>query len=136
MNVLQALLTEDFFSATIRMAAPIILAAEGEVLLERAGIFNLGVEAGILLGAFFGVLGSYLTGSAWLGVLVAILAGLERGHIYPTRNLETVAAECAGIRHVTAREPTAARTFLKNSFAFGGIHASLVCRRWTEGDPA
>ena len=47
-----------------------------------------------------------------------------------------VAAECAGIRHVTAREPTAARTFLKNSFAFGGIHASLVCRRWTEGDPA
>lgn len=82
MNVLQALLTEDFFSATIRMAAPIILAAEGEVLLERAGIFNLGVEAGILLGAFFGVLGSYLTGSAWLGVLVAILAGCVTGLIF------------------------------------------------------
>ena len=68
--------------------------------------------------------------------LAAILAGLERGHLYPTRNLETVAAECAGLRHVTALEPTSARTFLKNSFAFGGIHASLVCRRWTEGDPA
>lgn len=65
--------------------------------------------------------------------LVAALEGLRRGHLYPTRNLETVAEECKGIRHVTAREPTAARIFLKNSFAFGGIHASLVCRRWMDG---
>ena len=54
----------------------------------------------------------------------------------PETTLETVAAECAGIRHVTAPEPTAVRTFLKNSFAFGGIHASLVCRRWTAGEQA
>lgn len=82
MNLFEALLTQDFFSATVRMAAPIILAAVGEVMLERAGIFNLGIEATILIGAFFGVLGSYLFGSAWLGLLVAILAGCVVGLIF------------------------------------------------------
>lgn len=68
--------------------------------------------------------------------LVAVIEGLRRGHLYPTRNLETVAEECKGIRHVTAREATEARIFLKNSFAFGGIYASLACRQWTDGgDP-
>ena len=49
---------QDFFYTAIRMAAPIILAAAGEVMLERAGIFNLGLEGGMRLGAFLAVLGS------------------------------------------------------------------------------
>ena len=60
--------------------------------------------------------------------LIATVAGLRRGRLYPTRNLENVAEECKGVRHVTAIEPTGARCFMKNSFAFGGINASLVCR--------
>ena len=98
-------------------------AAIGDVFGDRVPVSSLKGNLGHTLGASGAI------------ELVAVLAGLERGHLYPTRNLETVAAECAGIRHVTAPEPTAARTFLKNSFAFGGIHASLVCRRWTAGDP-
>ncbi len=60
--------------------------------------------------------------------LVAVIDGLRRGRLYPTRNLETVAENCRGIRHVTAMEATPAQCFLKNSFAFGGINAALVCR--------
>ena len=60
--------------------------------------------------------------------LAAVVAGLREGRLYPTRNLETVAEACRDLRHVTALETTAARCFLKNSFAFGGISASLVCR--------
>ena len=60
--------------------------------------------------------------------LIATVAGLRRGRLYPTRNLENVAEECKGVRHVTAIEPTEAQCFIKNSFAFGGINASLVCR--------
>ena len=60
--------------------------------------------------------------------LIATVAGLRRGKLYPTRNLVNVAEECKGIRQVTAIEPTEARCFVKNSFAFGGINASLVCR--------
>ncbi len=60
--------------------------------------------------------------------LIAALAGLRKGVLFPTRNLTRVAEECSGLRHVTALEPTAARCLMKNSFAFGGINASLVCR--------
>ena len=59
---------------------------------------------------------------------IAVVEALRRGRMYPTRNLEAVAEECKGVRHVVAPEPTAARTFVKNSFAFGGVNASLVCR--------
>ena len=82
MNTVLELLTPEFFSATIRMAAPIILAALGEVMLERAGIFNLGIEGTILFGAFFGVLGSFLFGNPWLGLIVAMLAGCVVGLVF------------------------------------------------------
>ena len=39
-----------------------------------------------------------------------------------------VAEACKGIRHVTEIEPSEVTCFMKNSFAFGGINASLVCR--------
>ena len=77
-----SIFTDDFFYATIRMASPIILAALGEVLLERAGIFNLGIEGIMLFGAFFAVLGSFLTGSAWMGVVFALLVGVVLGLVY------------------------------------------------------
>ena len=60
--------------------------------------------------------------------LIASITGLRRGIIYPTRNLTTVAKDCQGIRHVTTMEQTTARCFIKNSFAFGGVNASLVCQ--------
>lgn len=59
---------------------------------------------------------------------IAVIMGLRAGRLYPTRNLTCVAESCHGIRHVKAVEATAARCFIKNSFAFGGINASLVCR--------
>mgnify|MGYP003466855454 FL=1 len=55
---------------------------------------------------------------------------LARGRIYPTHNLENVADDCAGLRHVTgAAIPADVRVLLKNGFAFGGINATLVCRK-------
>lgn len=69
----------DFLYAAVRMAIPIILAATGEVFLQRSGIFNIGIEAMMIFGAFFGVLGAALTGNSWLGVLFAILAGSLTG---------------------------------------------------------
>lgn len=61
--------------------------------------------------------------------LAASLRMMEQGMIYPTRNLENVSPECAGIDHVTTPRRKEIRTILKNGFAFGGINAALVCRK-------
>ena len=69
-------------------------------------------------------------GSSGAIELAAVLAGLARGVVYPTRNLDEVDPECAGLAHVLGK-PLAldARVVVKNSFAFGGISAVLVCVR-------
>lgn len=66
----------------IRLSAPIFIAGIGNMYCERIGVLNLGAEGMMLFGAFFGVLGSYLTGNAWLGVLCGVLAGGLIGLIY------------------------------------------------------
>ena len=63
------------FAATIRIATPLLFAALGELITERAGILNLGVEGTMLMAAFAAFVGAYATGSAVAGVLVAMLAG-------------------------------------------------------------
>jgi ABC-type uncharacterized transport system permease subunit len=72
---LLALFSLDFFHATIRMATPLILAAIGEVYLERSGVINIGMEGLMLFVAFFGVLGASVTQYAGIGLLWSILSG-------------------------------------------------------------
>lgn len=67
---------------TIRTATPLILAALGGLLTEHAGILNIGMEGMILLGSFFGVLGSYFLGSSLGGVLLAAFVGLLLGLLF------------------------------------------------------
>ena len=56
-------------------ATPILLAATGELVVERAGVLNLGVEGMMVTGAVAGFAGAVLTGSPVLGFLVAALGG-------------------------------------------------------------
>lgn len=67
------------FSATVRLAAPIIFAAMGEILAERSGVINLGIEGIMIMGAVTGFLTTLQTGSLWAGVLVASIIGLIFG---------------------------------------------------------
>ena len=62
--------------ATLRMSTPIILATLGEIITERSGVLNLGIEGTMLFGAAIGFLTTLSTGSLWLGVLMAALAGM------------------------------------------------------------
>jgi 3-oxoacyl-[acyl-carrier-protein] synthase II len=54
---------------------------------------------------------------------------MEEETIYPTLNLESVAEDCRGIRHVMKPLSCDIKVMIKNCFAFGGINAALVCRR-------
>jgi simple sugar transport system permease protein len=62
--------------AMMRMATPIIFATLGEILSERAGVLNLGIEGIMLMGAMAGFLITHSSGSIWLGVLAAAGVGM------------------------------------------------------------
>jgi ABC-type uncharacterized transport system permease subunit len=64
-----------FLEATIRTATPLVLAASGELLVERAGLINIGLEGVILAGAF-GAFAGAVHGGPVLGFAVAALAGV------------------------------------------------------------
>ncbi|OQX28905.1 MAG: ABC transporter permease [Spirochaeta sp. LUC14_002_19_P3] len=58
---------------TIVAGTPLLLATLGEIITERAGIINLGMEGLMSTGAVTGFIVSYISGSPWLGMLAAIL---------------------------------------------------------------
>ena len=60
--------------------------------------------------------------------LICSLCMARDAVIYPTLHLDNVAPDCEGVFHVQERIERPIRAFLKNSFAFGGINAVLVCR--------
>lgn len=70
------------FLAMTRAATPLILAALGELLTEKSGVLNLGVEGMMLVGAVaaFGV--AVATGSTTLGLLAAMVAGLAMAGLF------------------------------------------------------
>ncbi|GEA13898.1 ABC transporter permease [Moorella sp. E308F] len=61
-------------AAAITAGTPILYAALGEILAERAGVLNLGVEGMMLVGAVTGFMVAVRTGNPWLGFFVALLA--------------------------------------------------------------
>ena len=62
-------------NATVNASTVLILAGLGEVISERAGVLNLGVEGMMLVGALSGFIVTSVTGNYWLGMGVAIDAG-------------------------------------------------------------
>lgn len=61
--------------------------------------------------------------------LIASLIMMENGIIYPTLNLDEISPDCEGINHVTKPVKKEINTILKNCFAFGGVNASIICKR-------
>lgn len=66
----------------IRVGTPFLFVSLGECLTERSGRINLGLEGTLVMGAMTGYGMSYLSGSAWLGVLAAGGAGVMLGWLH------------------------------------------------------
>ncbi len=93
--------------------------------LAIAGLFGEQPLVSSMKGNF-----GHLMGAAGALELAACLGMLRTGEVYPTLNLAEPLLEDGAIRHVMGgRRKTALRTILKNSFAFGGVNASIVIRR-------
>lgn len=65
--------------AMLTIATPLVWAGIGELIVERTGVLNLGIEGTMYLGAFVGFLVAARTDSPWLGLLAAIVAGVVAG---------------------------------------------------------
>ena len=71
--VLDAIFDAALFATVLRVMTPLLLAALGVMISDRAGVLNIGMEGMMLTGALAGVLASAWTGSPWLGLLAALL---------------------------------------------------------------
>ncbi len=76
-------------------ATPLVFAATGELVAEKSGVLNLGVEGMMLIGAVFGFAAVTLTGEPLLGLAVGILAGLLASMIFAVLTLSLLSNQVA-----------------------------------------
>lgn len=75
-------LIEAIILAVIAASTPLLLAAAGELVVERSGVLNLGVEGMMIMGAACAFAGAYLTGSTTVGALSGAFAGMAMSAIF------------------------------------------------------
>jgi simple sugar transport system permease protein len=75
-------LLEAIILSVIAASTPLLLAAAGELVVERSGVLNLGVEGMMIMGAACGFAGAYLTGSTFIGALFGIAAGAALSSVF------------------------------------------------------
>ncbi|TYL80812.1 ABC transporter permease [Bradyrhizobium cytisi] len=68
-------LVEAIILSVLAASTPLLIAATGELVTERSGVLNLGVEGMMIVGAACGFGGAWLTGSIFVGALFGIVAG-------------------------------------------------------------
>src|SRR3546814_9840470 len=75
MELVEIFVTLGFWAALVRMATPLIFGTLGELICERAGVLNLGIEGIMTMGAMVAWMWVYQGGDLWTAVLVAAAAG-------------------------------------------------------------
>jgi general nucleoside transport system permease protein len=138
MTGLDALLTSGFvagvLAAGVRLAVPTLLAALGEIVTERAGVLNLGLEGIMLTGALAGFMGTSSAEHAWpstagsiapwLGLAAGLLAGIAMGSIMAVLSVTLrVDQVVAGIMLVALGQGLTTYVYRQ---AFGSLTARVV----------
>lgn len=72
----------DFLHGAVALAVPLILAALGELISERAGVLNIGLEGLMLVGAFAAFAVTHATGSPGIGLTAAALCGMALAALF------------------------------------------------------
>lgn len=75
-------LVEAIVLSVLAASTPLLIAATGELVTERSGVLNLGVEGMMIVGAACGFAGAWLTGSIFMGALFGIFAGAMMSLIF------------------------------------------------------
>lgn len=82
MDVIQILISDSFWAASLRIATPLIFGVLGALVCEKAGVLNLGIEGIFAAGAMAGWMAVWLGAGLWGGLMVAALVGGFFGFIH------------------------------------------------------
>jgi simple sugar transport system permease protein len=85
----------SFVLSIISASTPLLLAASGELITEKSGVLNLGVEGMMLIGAIAGFATAHATGSAGMGVVASAFAGAAISMIFAVLTLSLLANQIA-----------------------------------------
>jgi len=85
----------NFLVSVVAAATPLLLAATGELVAERSGVLNLGIEGMMLVGAVLAFITAHLTGSATLGFFAGAAAGLAMSFGFAVLTLTLLANQVA-----------------------------------------
>lgn len=125
------MLIPSVLSGAILYGAPLLYATLGEIIGQRGGMVNLGIEGVMLVGASVGFAVTAETGSPWAGILVAALAGgafnLIYGYLVVTRRANQLAAGLAlmffgiGVSALVGKAYVGARIVGVSRYQFPGV---------------
>ena len=73
LDFVEIIFTAGFWAATIRIACPLIFATLGELICERAGVLNLGIEGIMSIGAMVGWMSVYQGADLYTGILLSLI---------------------------------------------------------------
>ena len=81
-EILKLMFSVSFILTVITASTPLLIAASGELVVERAGVLNLGLEGMMIMGAACGFAAAYLTGSTLVGAVCGTFAGAATASIF------------------------------------------------------
>src|SRR3984885_3418193 len=81
-DIFNLIFSVNFILTVITASTPLLLASSGELIVERSGVLNLGVEGMMIVGAACGFAGAWMSGSIAVGALCGIFAGMALAAIF------------------------------------------------------
>jgi ABC-type uncharacterized transport system permease subunit len=82
LEIAKLIFSVNFILTVITASTPLLLAGAGELVVERAGVLNLGVEGMMIMGAACGFAGAYESGSIAIGAVCGVIAGAAFSAIF------------------------------------------------------
>jgi simple sugar transport system permease protein len=113
-----------FLAAAVRVATPLLLAATGETVAERAGVINLGLEGMMLAGALAATLGASVAGP-WIGVALGVLAGMVLAVLFVAVSIVARADQIIAGTAMTLGAVGLTGTIYRDAYGTGGAGLTL-----------
>ncbi len=82
-EIIETAIIVGFLAGAIKLSVPLLLTSLGEIVSERAGVLNLGLEGIMIMGAFAGFLGAAVSGNMWIGFGTGMIAGVGMALLLP-----------------------------------------------------